>query len=81
MRPLDLAPTWVGVVTSGIFGAFLTPVFEAVLLWGLEVTALDTAVSAPVDQQPSPLSPPPIHHPDVVTLLPGSDAGPRPPLG
>jgi hypothetical protein len=32
---------WRGIVASGLVGIFVTPVFEGLLLWGLERTHLD----------------------------------------
>lgn len=41
IQPLDGISWWTRDVAGGLFGAALTPVFEAVILWGLERTAIE----------------------------------------
>lgn len=46
LRPLDQLVAWpwapLSVAAAGLLGLFLTPVFEAVLLWGLYASAIST---------------------------------------
>jgi len=41
IHPLGGVTDWRDVAAGTLFGLFLTPVFEAVLLWGLERTAIE----------------------------------------
>lgn len=41
LQPITDASIVVNVLTSGLFGVFLTPVAEGVLLWGLAVSAIE----------------------------------------
>lgn len=51
LRPVSYG--WRGVLIAGVLGAILTPIFEGLLLWGLEMTAMsvEEPTSAPT---PSP---------------------------
>jgi hypothetical protein len=51
VRPVDVAPQSLGVLLAGVLAVFLTPVFEAVLLWGLEMSAVADVVE-PTAAQP-----------------------------
>lgn len=41
LRPFTLHYAWTAIVFSGVLATILTPVFEGVMLWGLEVSAID----------------------------------------
>jgi hypothetical protein len=51
---------WVGLLMNSLLGAIITPVFEAVLLWGLEMTAVSEAPRAEVNDKITP-SERPVH--------------------
>jgi hypothetical protein len=48
LRPVSHG--WRGIVLAGVLGTILTPIFEAILLWGLS----ETAISVETVQEPSP---------------------------
>jgi hypothetical protein len=39
--PIDGIPLWARIIAGGLLGAFVTPVAQAVLLWGLRETAIE----------------------------------------
>lgn len=41
LRPLDGIPFWARLIAGGLLGAFVTPVCQAILLWGLRETAIE----------------------------------------
>lgn len=41
VSPLSGISLWLAVIVGGLLGAFLTPVVQAVMLWGLERTAIE----------------------------------------
>ena len=106
VRPIQDVAWWAQIAGAGFFGLWLTPVFEAVLLWGLsESQVLHFPSPAPppfiddpppgvqpadhndhaVTRQEVPLPmPPPLprsQHPTGAAPPPGSNAGPKPPVG
>ena len=50
LRPVSHG--WRGIVLAGVLGTILTPIFEAILLWGLHETAI--GVEEPAVPEPSP---------------------------
>lgn len=50
LRPVSHG--WRGIVLAGVLGTILTPIFEALLLWGLRETAI--SVEEPAVPEPSP---------------------------
>lgn len=81
IRPVPDAHTFVSVGVCGALGLWLTPIFEGILLWGLDMSSLE---SSTLDQQeetelapPFPQSPPP---PGAVPLQ-DSPEGPTLPGG
>lgn len=41
MRPLELGPGWVNVISSGLAGIVTVPILEGLLVWGLRTTRID----------------------------------------
>jgi hypothetical protein len=49
LRPVSHG--WRGIVLAGVLGTILTPIFEAILIWGLDETAISIDAGVP---EPSP---------------------------
>jgi hypothetical protein len=49
LRPVSHG--WRGILVAGILGTILTPIFEALLIWGLDETAISVDGTVP---EPSP---------------------------
>jgi hypothetical protein len=47
VRPLVIHDRVASTLASAVLGTILTPIFEAVLLWGLEVSAIDEREKSP----------------------------------
>lgn len=47
IHPLDGVPLWANNIAGALCGVVLTPVFEAVLLWGLERSAVEDEEEPP----------------------------------
>lgn len=41
VRPIEAGSVWISVPVAGLAGVLVTPVVEAVLLWGLSSTRID----------------------------------------
>jgi len=40
VRPLRTGAAWLDVLTAGVCGIFMTPLFEGIILWGLDRSSL-----------------------------------------
>jgi len=45
LRPVQAHPA-IAILAAGVLGVVLTPIFEAVMLWGLDRSAIETAETA-----------------------------------
>lgn len=58
LRPVTTLSSFGAIVWSGALAVFLTPVTEAILLWGLEHSGVDDAENLTEDTATPPLPPP-----------------------
>lgn len=72
VRPVQDVAWWAQIAGAGFMGIWLTPVFEGVLMWGLqrsrivpvlELESPSIPFPEPTGFQSAPLPPPPVPHP------------------